>query len=163
MATAIEKDHVVSFHYTLKDKEGNLLDQSSESEPLVYLHGHRNIIAGLESQLSQKKKGDRLQVHVSPENGYGAYDPDKRFLIERSQLPKVDLEPGMALELHADDGESLLAAIVAVDNKVVEVDANHPMAGIDLYFEVEIVDVRPASHDEIEHGHVHGPGGHHHH
>ena len=163
MSSTIEKDQVVSFHYTLKDKDGNVIDQSVGGDPLTYLHGHHNIIPGLESHMTKKKVGDKLKVHVTPENGYGSYDPEKRFLIERAQLPDVELEPGMALELHAEDGETLMAAIVAVDEQAVEVDANHPMAGQDLFFEVEVMDIRGASPEEIEHGHVHGPGGHHHH
>jgi FKBP-type peptidyl-prolyl cis-trans isomerase SlyD len=162
VSSGIVKDQVVTFHYTLRDKDGNVLDQSVGGDPLAYLHGHHNIIPGLEVHLTQKKVGEKLQVHVTPENGYGTYDPDKCFLIERAQLPKVDLQPGMALELHADDGETLLASVVAVDDKSVEVDANHPMAGKDLFFEVEIMDIRAASQEEITHGHVHGPGGHHH-
>ena len=163
MSAGIVKDQVVTFHYTLRDKEGNVLDQSVGGAPLAYLHGHHNIIPGLETHLTAKNVGDKLQVHVTPENGYGAYDPEKCFLIERAQLPKVDLEPGMVLELHADDGETLMAAIIAVDDKAVEVDANHPMAGKDLFFEVEILAIRAASQEEVAHGHVHGPDGHHHH
>lgn len=163
MASVIEKNQVVTFHYTLKDRDGNVLDQSVGGDPLAYLHGHSNIIPGLEVHMESKKVGDKLQVHVTPEKGYGSYDPDKRFLIARDQLPgDIELEPGMALELHAEDGETLVAAIVAIDKRSVEVDANHPMAGIDLYFEVEVMSMRDASAEEIQHGHVHGPGGHHH-
>ena len=162
MSTRIEKNQVVTFHYTLKDQEGKLLDQSIGGEPLNYLHGHGNIIPGLETHMNEKRVGDKLQVHVTPENGYGSYDPEKRFQIERAQLPEVDLEIGMGLELHADDGETLLASIVAIDEEAIEVDANHPMAGKDLFFDVEIMAIRPASGEEIAHGHVHGPGGHHH-
>lgn len=161
MSSGIEKDQVVTFHYILKDKDGTILDQSVDGSPLHYLHGHHNIVPGLESQMASKKVGDKLLVHVTPESGYGDYDPDKRFLLDRSQLPD-DLEPGLALELHDEDGETLLAVIVAVEKQHVEVDANHPMAGKDLHFDVEILSIRPASAEEIQHGHVHGPGGHHH-
>lgn len=163
MASVIEKNQVVTFHYTLKDKDGNVLDKSVGGDPLSYLHGHSNIVPGLEVEMESKKVGDKLQVHVTPENGYGHYDPEKRFLIGRDQLPgDVELEPGMALELHADDGDTLIAAVVAVDKKAIEVDANHPMAGVDLHFEIEVLEIRDASAEEIQHGHVHGPGGHHH-
>ena len=161
MSSQIAKDPAGTFHYILKDKDGTILDQSVEGEPLHYLHGHHNIVPGLESQMESKEVGDKLQVHVTPESGYGEYDPDKRFLLDRSQLPD-ELEPGLALELHAEDGEMLLAKIVAVEKKHVEVDANHPMAGKDLHFDIEILAIRPASAEEIQHGHVHGPGGHHH-
>lgn len=162
MSTTIAKDQVVTFHYTLKDQQGQVIDQSVGGDPLAYLHGHGNIIPGLESQLLDKKVGDRLQVHVTPENGYGVHDPEKRFLIPRNALPKVELQPGMMLELEAEDGETLRATIVALDAKHVEVDANHSLAGVDLFFDVEIVAIRPASAEEIAHGHVHGEGGHHH-
>lgn len=161
--SVIAKNQVVSFHYTLKDKEGKQIDSSVGGDPMLYLHGHGNIVPGLEAEMESKKVGDKLKVHVPPEKGYGQYDSERRFCIERSHLPAdVELQPGMVLELHAEDGEHLMAAIVAVDKKLIEVDANHPMAGVDLHFEVEIMAIRSASPEEIEHGHVHGPGGHHH-
>lgn len=161
--SVITKNQVVTFHYTLKDKEGQQIDSSVGGDPMLYLHGHGNIVPGLESEMESKKVGDKLKVHVSPDKGYGQYDSEKRFCIERSHLPSdVEIQPGMVLELHAEDGDRMMAAIVAVDQKLIEVDANHPMAGVDLHFEVEILDIRPASPEEIEHGHVHGPGGHHH-
>lgn len=162
MSAVIEANQVVTFHYCLKDKEGEIIDQSLGGDPLSYLHGHRNIIPGLEAELASKKVGDKLQVHITPERAYGEYDPEKCFLIERSQLPAVDVKVGMTLELHADDGEMLMALVVGMDEKVLELDGNHPMAGKDLYFEVEVISIRPASPEEIAHGHVHGPGGHHH-
>lgn len=162
MADNISNDKVVTMHYTLRDKEDNVLDQSVGGEPLAYLHGHRNIIPGLETQLSQKQTGDKLKVHVTPAEGYGEYDPEKKFQIDRRQLGDVHIEPGMALELHADDGDTMVAMVVGVNEKAIEVDANHPMAGQDLFFEVEIVGIREATKEEIAHGHVHGPGGHHH-
>lgn len=159
----VAKDQVVTFHYTLKNKDGQQIDSSVNGDPLVYLHGYGQIVAGLEAELEARQIGDRLQVHVPPEKGYGVYDPDGCFGIERSHLPAdVKLEAGMVLELEAEDGEQMLVRVVAVDKKVIKVDANHPMAGVDLYFEVEIVDLRAATATEIEHGHVHGPGGHQH-
>lgn len=158
----IEKGSVVTMHYTLRDKEGNVLDESTGGEPLAYLHGHRNIIPGLEAELTSKQKGDKLKVHVAPANGYGDYDPQKLFAIERKALGNAQVQPGMMLELHAEDGDVLLARVVGVNEQAIELDANHPMAGKDLYFDVEIVDVRAATQEELDHGHVHGPGGHHH-
>lgn len=149
----IEKNRVVTFHYTLKDQDGNLLEKSFGGDPVNYLHGH-NSIPGLESHLNEKKVGDKLHVHVTPENGYGSYDPEKRFLVDRAQLPPADLEMGMTLELEADDGEPLLASIVAIDDMTLEVDANHPMAGKDLFFDVEIIAIRQASTEEIFSGEV---------
>lgn len=161
MANNIANDSVVTMHYTLRDKEGTVIDQS-DGEPLAYLHGHSNIIPGLESQLNQKQVGDKLKVHVTATDGYGDYEPEKKFMIDRRQLGDVHIEPDMALELHADDGDVLVARVVAVNDKAIEVDANHPLAGKDLVFDIEIVGVREATKEEIAHGHVHGAGGHHH-
>lgn len=154
---------MVTFHYTLKDKDGNVLDKSVGGDPLAYLHGHSNIIPGLEVHMESKKVGDKLQVHVTPEKGYGSYDPDKRFLIARDQLPgDIELEPGMALELHAEDGETWWRPLWLSTSVPWKSTLTRPMAGIDLYFEVEVMSIRDASAEEIQHGHVHGPGGHHH-
>jgi len=160
---AISKDQVVSFHYTLRDKEGTVIDASDPKEPLSYLHGHQNIVPGLESQLDAKQPGDKLQVHVTPELGYGTYDDEKCFLIPRRQFPQGEtLQAGMMLQLHAEDGDVLHARIARVGKDEVEVDANHPLAGVDLFFDIEIVGVRAATSEEISHGHVHsgGCGGH---
>ena len=150
-------------HYTLKDDKGTVLDQSTSGEPLLYLHGHQNIIPGLEKELANLKVGDRKRVHVKPEDGYGSHDPEKCFAIPRKHLPPGELKPGMVLELSPEDGPAFLARITDVGPADVQLDANHPMAGKDLYFDIEIVAIRPATQDEISHGHAHGPGGHHHH
>lgn len=159
----VESNHVVGIHYVLRDQEGEIMDQSEPGEALHYLHGHGNIIPGLESELLHKEVGNQLKVHVTPERGYGVHDPEKCFLIPRAQIPSPEIQPGVMLQLHAEDGEVLVVTVVAVDDKAVEVDGNHPMAGQDLFFEVEVASVRPATEEEIAHGHVHGPGGHHHH
>lgn len=159
----IAKDQVVSFHYTLRDKEGTVIDASDPQEPLSYLHGHQNIVPGLESQLDSKQPGDKLQVHVTPELGYGDYDEEKCFLISRRQFPQGQApEVGMMLELHSDEGHVMRARVARVGKEEIELDANHPLAGVDLFFDVEIVGVRAATSEEIAHGHVHsgGCGGH---
>lgn len=160
---AVKQNSVVSMNYVLKDKDGTILDQSRGGQPLVYLHGHSNIIPGLESELANKGKGDKLQVHVTPDKGYGTLDPEKRFAIERRQLGAAKIEPGMMLQLEDDEGGTMVAHVISVDDEHIQLDGNHPMAGKDLFFDIEIVDVRDATQEEVSHGHVHGPGGHHHH
>ena len=155
----IANDKVVSLKYVLTDPAGEVLD-SSEDEPLEYLHGHQNIIPGLENALTNHKVGDKLKVEVAPEQGYGAFDEDKHFAIQRSHFGDADLEEGMMVELTPNRGQPFMARIVAIQDKTVEVDANHPMAGKHLCFDVEVVGVRDASADELAHGHVHGPHGH---
>ena len=163
MASVISKDCVVSMNYVLKDREGEVIDES-RGEPLLYLHGHGNIIPGLEKALENLKVGDKKKVEVPSAQGYGEFDPDKQFGIPGDQFPPdVQLQPGMMLELTPDDGPSIIARITKVTPELIEVDANHALAGKDLFFDVEIVALRTATPDELAHGHAHGPGGHHHH
>jgi FKBP-type peptidyl-prolyl cis-trans isomerase SlyD len=161
--STVQKDSVVSLLYVLKDKEGTVIDQTEGGDPLVYIHGHDNIIPGLEKEMLGLKVGDKKKVEVLADNAYGVYDPDKCFGIERDSLPDAELTPGMTLELTPDDGETFLARIVKIEEDHVQVDANHPMAGKDLFFDVEVVGLREGNSEEVAHGHVHGPHGHHHH
>lgn len=157
----ITKNKVVSLKYVLTDPGGEVLDQSDE-HPLEYLHGHHNIIPGLEKALENHKVGDKLKVEVAPDQGYGAVDEDKRFSIDRAHFGDSDLKTGMMVELTPNKGNPFMARIVGVNADSVEVDANHPMAGMHLCFDVEVVAIRDAQSEEISHGHVHGPHGHHH-
>ena len=152
---------VVSMNYVLKDKEGSILD-TSQGQPLDYLEGHQNIIPGLEKALTGLEKGDKKVVEVSPEEGYGQYNPDMCFTMEKSQFGATIPEPGVSVQLNTADGQAFLATIVNVEGDQVHLDANHPLAGKALIFDVEITDIRDASPEEITHGHPHGPGGHHH-
>jgi FKBP-type peptidyl-prolyl cis-trans isomerase SlyD len=154
----VNKNKVVSIHYTLKDKEGNVIDTSSGSEPLNYLHGNGNLIPGMEEGLEGKDVGDKLDLVISPEKGYGIRNDDLIQKVPRSAFGSQKVEKGM--EFNTESGHSVVVTHVGLDS--VTVDANHPLAGIDLYFSVEILDVRNATDDEIDHGHVHGPEGHHH-
>ena len=156
----ITKDMVVSINYTLKDDAGTTLDQSAE-DPLAYLHGHNNIIPGLESALDSLKKGDTKKVSVAPEQGYGVYNEQLKFSMPKEQLGGEDPQLGMMVQMTSPEG-SALATIVGVDEKQVHLDANHPLAGKTLHFDVEIADIRPATAEELQHGHPHGVGGHHH-
>lgn len=158
----IAENCVVSIYYELTNDAGEVLDASAEGEPLTYLHGAHNIIPGLESQLAGKTAGDRLDVTVQPEDGYGAHSPNLVQEVPRSAFPEPDtLEVGMRFNAQSDSG-MMSVVISAVDTDTVTVDANHPLAGQVLHFAVTIDDVRSATAEELAHGHVHGPHGHHH-
>jgi FKBP-type peptidyl-prolyl cis-trans isomerase SlyD len=159
---SIQQDQVVSIHYTLKNDAGEVLDSSADGEPLTYLHGHGNLIAGLERELTGKKSGDRLQVKIPPADGYGEYDKALIQKVPRRALKGIaKITVGMRLQAQTEEGvRAVTVSHVAGD--MVTLDGNHPLAGQNLNFEVEVADVRPASAEELSHGHVHGPGGHHH-
>lgn len=159
---AIADDCVVAMHYTLRDPEGTVIDQSDE-EPLFYLHGHENIVPGLERELTGMKAGESKLVIVSPEEGYGVREEEMVLKVPLSEMPS-DLTPevGMTIEMESDDGHSVPVQITEVAADHVLLDANHELAGITLHFDIKIEEVRRASEEELTHGHVHGPGGHHH-
>jgi len=153
---------VVTLHYTLTDNEGRLIDKSDDGS-FAYLHGASNIIPGLENALAGKSAGEELNVSVSPEEGYGARDEAMLQQVPKSMFEE-DSQIAVGSQFHAQgpNGEMLIVTVMEVHDEHVMVDGNHPLAGVDLNFSVTVVDVRDASAEEIEHGHVHGPGGHHH-
>lgn len=158
----ISNDKVALFHYTLTNKDGQVLDTSDGREPLAYIHGKNNIIPGLESQLNGKTAGDKLTVTVQPEEAYGVYNQELIHDIPRTSFGEIkDIQPGMQFQMMAGNSPVIVTVISAADD-TVKVDANHPLAGEVLTFDVEITEVRDASQEELEHGHVHGTGGHHH-
>lgn len=158
----IEARKVVTLNYTLTDNEGNIIDQSSDGS-FAYLHGANNIIPGLESALVGKQAGDALDVSVAPEDGYGERDVSKTQAVPRDMFPAdTEIEPGMQFHAQGPSGEVLVVTVTEVANDTVTVDGNHPLAGVQLNFAVEVVEVRDALQEELDHGHVHGPGGHHH-
>lgn len=158
----ISKDKVVSIEYTLRDDNGDILDSSEGREPLAYLHGNGNLIPGLESQLEGKSENDSLKVSVHPKDGYGEFDASQIVAVPRSEFSGVDhLDVGMQFTASGPDGQRVVT-ITKIENDVVTVDGNHPLAGQTLNFDVKIVGVREATADELSHGHVHGAGGHHH-
>jgi FKBP-type peptidyl-prolyl cis-trans isomerase SlyD len=157
----IENNLVVSMNYTLKDEQGNVLDSSSNG-PLEYLHGHQNIIPGLEKALAGLAIGDKKQVTVQPEEGYGPYQKELQFGVPVSQFQGKAPEPGTMMQITSQNGEVVVATVQGMENDFVVMDANHPLAGKVLSFDVEIMGTRPASTEELSHGHPHGPGGHHH-
>jgi FKBP-type peptidyl-prolyl cis-trans isomerase SlyD len=153
---------VVSIHYTLKNDSGEVLDSSSGREPLSYLHGHGNIVPGLEQALEGTAAGHRSQVAVEPAQGYGEANPDLVFEAPREHFPAdLKLEEGARVYGEGPQGR-VTFRVRQLTEKGAMLDGNHPLAGIRLHFDVEVVEVRPATKDEMEHGHVHGEGGHHH-
>ena len=156
MSLLIGDDLVVSMHYKLTDNEGNVLDSSEGSEPLPYLHGAGNIIPGLEKALVGKVEGDTQQVTVEPAEGYGEVMPELTQTVDKAAFQGVEsVEVGMSFEAQTSDGSVQHIVVTKVDGNQVTVDANHPLAGVVLNFDVEIVSVREASKEEIAHGHVH--------
>jgi FKBP-type peptidyl-prolyl cis-trans isomerase SlyD len=157
----IAKDKVVSINYTLTDETGEVLDSSDGHGPLLYIQGHGNIIPGLEKSLEGKSAGEKFKVTVPPRDAYGEREEGKTMQVGRSHFKGVDeLEIGMQFQVEGSEG-SKVVTVTALDEKTVTVDANHPLSGRTLNFDVTIVAVRDASKDELDHGHVHGPGGHH--
>jgi len=155
----IEDRKVVSFHYTLTDEAGAQLETSRERDPMAYLHGYRNIIPGLENAMAGKDAGDTFEVTVPPVEAYGERNPDSVQRISAKHFSNIkQLSPGQMVSLQTKQGP-IQAVIVKIGRFNVDVDANHPLAGKTLTFDVEIIDVRDATKEEIEHGHVHGPGG----
>ena len=157
----IQKNSVVTISYTLKDETGGLIESSEGQEPLTYLHGQGNLIPGLESSLEGKSAGESIQVSVAPEDAYGIWEESKILSIPRGQFSGVDdIQAGMQFSVHSNVGEQVVT-VTKVELETVTVDANHPLAGKMLNFDVTILGVREATNDELDHGHAHGTGGHH--
>ena len=159
----IANQHVVAIDYTLSNDAGEVIDSSAGAEPLVYLHGAGNIIAGLENALSGKTVGDELDVSIEPEDAYGEYSAELITNVGREMFEGVEeLEVGMQFHASAPDGGMQIVTIRDIDGDQVTIDGNHPLAGQQLNFKVKVVSVRAASEEELAHGHVHGEGGHQH-
>ncbi|MEQ5802659.1 peptidylprolyl isomerase [Halomonas sp. H10-9-1] len=158
----IAQNSVVAFHYTLTNNAGEVLDSSEGREPLTYLHGAGNIIPGLEKELEGRTAGDKLNATVAPAEGYGEKQEQLVQEVPRDAFQGVEnIEPGMQFQAQTQGGP-LMVTVTQVSGDTVTVDGNHPLAGQTLNFDVEIASVREASEEEIEHGHVHGEGGHEH-
>jgi FKBP-type peptidyl-prolyl cis-trans isomerase SlyD len=158
----IAKHSVVTVNYTLKDAEGKLLDTSEGREPLVYLHGVGGLIPGLEDELMGKKSGDSVNAVVPPEKAYGTRRDDLLKQVSKDGFQgEEEIQVGMQVQLETEHGPAI-AVISKVEGDDVTLDLNHPLADMTLHFAVDILDVREGTADEISHGHVHGPGGHHH-
>jgi FKBP-type peptidyl-prolyl cis-trans isomerase SlyD len=159
----IAPEKVVLIHYTLKNDAGETLDSSSGGDPLAYLHGQGNLIPGLERALEGKQAGDKLSVSVGPGDGYGQRDDKLVQQVPRRQFGGANVQPGMQFHAQTSQGQTRVVTVTNIVGDMVTVDGNHPLAGENLHFDVEVTEVRDASAEELEHGHVHGPGGHHHH
>jgi FKBP-type peptidyl-prolyl cis-trans isomerase SlyD len=157
----ISQDTVVSIAYTLSNDAGDVLDTSEGAEPLSYIHGRGQIIPGLEAALAGRAVGDTFQIRIPPGDAYGEHDPELVQQARRTQFGGEEPEVGMQVEAQGPDGRETLT-IVAVEGDVVTLDANHPLAGVTLNFDVTIVEVRAATTQELAHGHVHGEDDHHH-
>lgn len=158
----IEKDRVVQFKYQLSDEDQKLLESSDEKVPMAYLHGHNNLLPGLEAKMSGKQVGDKFSVELSAKNAYGEIQDNREQRIPVKHLQGAKKwKKGMIATVHTEQGQRKVT-VVKVGKFMVTVDFNHPFAGKNLVFDIEIIDIREASNEEIAHGHAHGVGGHHH-
>lgn len=158
----IKANAVVSIDYTLKNDAGEMLDQSASDTPLTYLHGHNNLISGLEAALEGKVKGDQVAAVIPPEAAYGIHDQELIQAVPRNMFQGVEsIEPGMQFQAQTAKGIQVVT-VTEVGADTVTIDGNHALAGETLHFDVIVADVREASDEELSHGHAHGPGGHHH-
>ncbi len=158
----IEKNRVVQIHYTLKDDQGEILDSSIDHDPLPYIHGVGALIPGLEKELLGKVAGDKFTTVIAPADGYGVYDEDQVFQVSADGFEEDDeLELGMQVQIDTENGPAV-GTVTEIEGEEVTIDLNHPLAGVSLHFEVEVVEVRAATKQELDHGHVHSGGAHHH-
>jgi FKBP-type peptidyl-prolyl cis-trans isomerase SlyD len=158
----IAADAVVLIHYTLKDDDGKVLDSSAGGEPLAYIQGHGNLVSGLEKALEGKSQGNRIEVTLPPAEGYGTRNEALvQRVPKRSMQGSGEIRKGMQFQAQTDEGVRVFT-VTAVVGDMVTLDGNHPLADQTLHFDVEVVEVRDATTEELEHGHVHGAGGHHH-
>jgi FKBP-type peptidyl-prolyl cis-trans isomerase SlyD len=157
----VSLNKVVAIHYTLTNNEGTVLDSSNGRGPLNFIHGLGHLIQGMEEGIDGKEVGNKFQLKVSPEKGYGNYQNEMVQQVPLSAFAGQEIKVGMQFEAGTDE-QRFLVNIKAIDAETVTVDGNHPLAGVELNFDIEIIDIREATEDEIAHGHVHGPDGHHH-
>jgi FKBP-type peptidyl-prolyl cis-trans isomerase SlyD len=168
MAMQIGTNAVVSMNYLVATVDGEHVDKSEEGQPMVYLHGHGQIIPGLEAALEGRSRGEKITTTVQPADAYGDYDQELDLRVGKDAFPEDvqdQLKPGFQFmaEHPGKAGESMLFTVHRIEQDDVLVSGNHPLAGQTLTFTIEVLEVRLASADELSHGHAHGPGGHHHH
>ena len=158
----IEKNKVVLMHYTLTDNKGEVIGSTEGDVPLAYIQGKGNIIPNLEVEMEGKKAKDKFKVNLSAEKAYGKQNPELIHVVDKSVFQgDEEITIGLKVNVQTSNGDSI-AIVTAFDDKTITLDLNHPLADKDLIFDVEVVEVRDATETEIEHGHVHGSGGHHH-
>lgn len=155
-------DRVVTIEYTLTASDGEVLDSSRDTGPFPYLHGHENIVPGLESSLEGKEVGARVEVTLQPEDAYGRRDEALVMTVPRERIPADALEIGAEFAVKDPAGEHAVVRLVSIADDTVTLDGNHPLADQVLTFDVTILEIREAEPEELEHGHVHGPDGHDH-
>jgi len=152
---------VAIFHYALRDKDGNEIDNSAGKDPLAVMLGKGHIVKGLDDIIPTMKKGDKKTVIIKPEDGYGVVDESLRMKVPRDQFPPdADIQVKMQFQTSSEPGAPVFTVMHIDEEGLIYIDGNHPLAGHDLHFDLEIVDMRPAGPEEIAHGHAHGPGGH---
>lgn len=157
------KDTIVSIDYKLTGPDGQVLDSSEGREPLAYLHGHSQIVPGLESALEGASAGSEHDVQVAAADAYGPRDENLVAKVTRAELGiEEEIPIGARLQVQDPDGGVGIVQVTEIEGDSVTLDANHPLAGMDLHFEVQVRDVRAATEEELTHGHAHGEGGHHH-
>jgi len=158
----IEDKKIVAINYTLTTDDGEVLDKSDDGS-FAYLHGADNIVIGLENALTGKAVGDKFNVKVSPEEGYGDRNDEMVQVVGREMFEtEAELEVGTQFHAEGPDGHPIMITVAAIEGDDITIDGNHPLAGVNLNFDIAVVDIKDASAEEIEHGHVHGPDGHHH-
>jgi len=151
----ITDDKVVAFNYTLKNDEGQVLDTSDGKQPLAYLHGRKSIVPGLEAAMDGKESGESFNVAIEPEQAYGEHDPQMVQPVPRDRFQGVDeIQPGMQFQANTPAGPRTVT-VTDVGEEEVTVDANHPLAGQTLHFDIDIVEVRDATAEELEQGQAH--------
>ncbi|TRW49591.1 peptidylprolyl isomerase [Aliidiomarina halalkaliphila] len=158
MSQTISQDKAVTIHYVVKNSDGVTLDQSSEERPLAFIFGRGMLIPGLENALTGKAAGDELSAEIPAADAYGERHDGLIQTVPRNLFGEQEVNPGMQFRATTDNGEQSVM-VVEVSDETVTVDGNHPLAGVDLTFDVSVVEVRDATEEELAHGHVHGPGG----
>ncbi len=154
---------VISFHYTLTNKEGEVIDTSRDADAFSFIEGSGQIIPGLEKPMGLLNAGDKRKIEVAAKDAYGELDDQLIVEVPRSKLPNADeLQVDDQFQASGPNDEQILFRVLEINGDQVKLDGNHPLAGEDLIFDVEVVSMREATPDEMAHGHVHGPGGHHH-
>jgi len=154
---------VMGFHYTLKDQDGNIIDSSENSAPLLFMLGSGHIIPGLELEVEKMNIGDKKNIEIKAADAYGDVVEDLRLTVQKSQFPDgSDLKVGDQFQVN-EEPDAPIFTVISIEAEDVHIDGNHPLAGQDLFFDIEITEKRAATAEEIDHGHAHGEGGHHHH
>ncbi len=155
---AVTQNKVVTIDYILKDNDGTILDQAQNGE-FSYLHGASNIIPGLENALLNKKAGETLSVTVPPELGYGERNDSLSQVVSMDMFDSTEeMTEGQQFHAQGEDGEDIMITITKIDDDNITIDGNHPLAGLELNFDVTVINIRDASEEETAHGHVHQPG-----